>query len=234
MNQTQHVLIYGGSGGLGCKVVDTFKAAGWTVTSADYRVNQSADNNILLQRDVDLQTAGKYVEAEVKSVLVDNKLDAIVNVAGGWAGGNLASDDLYSNVSLMISQSVNSSVVAAKLAALHLKAGGLLLIFGADACSQGTPGMIAYGIAKAGVHHLVKSAAAPGSGLPQDAKVVALLPVTLDTAANRAAMPDADTSSWTPLSELSGKILEWAADSAGVKSGTLVRVVTTKGITEFH
>lgn len=59
--------------------------------------------------------------------------------------------------------------------------------------------MIGYGMAKAAVHQLVKSLSAPKSGLPKDAKTVAILPVTLDTPMNRKFMPKADFSSWTPL-----------------------------------
>jgi hypothetical protein len=36
--------------------------------------------------------------------------------------------------------------------------------------------MIGYGMAKAAVHQLVKSLAAPGSGLPENSKAVAILP----------------------------------------------------------
>lgn len=55
-------------------------------------------------------------------------------------------------------------------------------------------------MAKAAVHHLVKSLAAPKSGLPDSAVTLAILPVTLDTPMNRKFMPKADFSSWTPLS----------------------------------
>ncbi|KAI9347323.1 putative quinoid dihydropteridine reductase [Obelidium mucronatum] len=133
----------------------------------------------------------------------------------------------------MISQSVNSSVITAKLSATHLKDNGLLVLVGAAAAAEGTPGMIAYGIAKAGVHHLVKSVAAANSGFPAGAKVVAVLPVTLDTPMNRQFMPDADFSKWTPLEELSGKILGWAEGSEAVASGSLLKVVTSNGKTEY-
>lgn len=60
-------------------------------------------------------------------------------------------------------------------------------------------GMIGYGMAKASVHHLTKTLAAPGSGLPANCTAVAILPETLDTPMNRKWMPKADTSSWTSL-----------------------------------
>ncbi|KFQ82915.1 Dihydropteridine reductase, partial [Phaethon lepturus] len=60
-------------------------------------------------------------------------------------------------------------------------------------------GMIGYGMAKGAVHQLCQSLAGASSGLPSGSAAVAILPVTLDTPANRKSMPDADFSSWTPL-----------------------------------
>ena len=47
---------------------------------------------------------------------------------------------------------------------------------GADPARGATPGMIGYGLAKAAVHQLTKSLAAPKSGLPDGAQVFAILP----------------------------------------------------------
>jgi NAD(P)-dependent dehydrogenase (short-subunit alcohol dehydrogenase family) len=60
-------------------------------------------------------------------------------------------------------------------------------------------GMIGYGMAKAAVHQLTQSLAGPGSGLPDNATALAILPVTLDTPMNRKWMSKADFSTWTPL-----------------------------------
>lgn len=54
-------------------------------------------------------------------------------------------------------------------------------------------------MAKAAVHHLTKSLGSEGSGMPSQATVAAILPVTLDTPMNRKWMPQADFSTWTPL-----------------------------------
>ena len=64
---------------------------------------------------------------------------------------------------------------------------------------------------------------------------LALLPGTIDTPGNRAAMPDADTSEWTPVSEIADKVLEWASDKdSRPKSGTLVSIITESGETRFE
>jgi dihydropteridine reductase len=58
--------------------------------------------------------------------------------------------------------------------------------------------------------------------------------ITLDTRANRSAMPDADFSSWTPLETLAGKLLAWAEGKDRCANGGLVRVVTAKGETKYE
>ena len=93
----------------------------------------------------------------------------------------------------MWKQSVWSSAITARLASKHLKANGLVVLPGAQPALAGTAGMMGYGMAKAAVHQLVKSLASPGSGLPDLACVLGLLPVTLDTPMNRKFMPGADT-----------------------------------------
>lgn len=60
-----------------------------------------------------------------------SSLDAIFCVAGGWAGGNAASGEMIKNADLMWKQSVWSSAISARIAATHLKEGGLLQLTGA-------------------------------------------------------------------------------------------------------
>lgn len=137
---------------------------------------------------------------------------------------------------MMVQQSVWSSVIAAKLAAKHLNDGGLLALTGAKAAadSGGTPGMIGYGLAKAAVHHLTQSLAAPGSGLPNGASVFAILPITLDTPMNRKWMPKADTSTWTPLEFVAELFHKWATDVDRPQSGSLVKLITVGGETHLE
>jgi dihydropteridine reductase len=131
------------------------------------------------------------------------KWNAIICVAGGWAGGNAADPGFLKSAQLMWRQTVESSTIAAYLGAHYLTSNGFLALTGAKAALQGTGGMIGYGMAKAAVHQLTKSLASlESSGLPSGSRVLCVLPVTLDTPANRSAMPKADFTSWTPLNDL--------------------------------
>lgn len=84
--------------------------------------------------------------------------------------------DFVQNVEVVVKQSVWSSVIAARLASLFLEPGGLLTLTGAKAATEPTPGAVAYGLAKAAVHQLVKTLGTPGSGLPENAAAIGILP----------------------------------------------------------
>lgn len=60
---------------------------------------------------------------------------------------------------------IRSALGASHVASKLLKENGLLVLTGASAALNATPGMIAYGITKAATHHLIKSLAVEG-GLP--------------------------------------------------------------------
>lgn len=160
--------------------------------------NDLADENIIVERDQNWADQEATILNALSTILKDDKLDAVICVAGGWAGGN-ATKDLAKSADLMWRQSVWSSSISATISANYLKANGVLTLTGADAALKGTAGMIGYGMAKAAVHQLTKSLAADKSGLPANALVVSILPVTLDTPMNRKWMPNADFSTWTPL-----------------------------------
>ena len=141
---------------------------------------------------------------------------------------------MVKNADLMWKQSVWSSAITARLAAKYLAPEGLVVLPGAEPAQAGTPGMIGYGMAKAAVHQLTRSMASDPS-LPEGTRVYATLPITLDTPMNRKFMPDADTSTWTPLSFIAQLMFKWASDKASRpdKNGSLVVLKTTKGVTEL-
>ena len=225
------------------------------VGSVDLVNNDEANGNVLITANDCLVKQEEEVIGGVSKLLDNSKVDAIICVAGGWAGGSSASKGLFSllfphgifsqalifvffvdfikNSDLMIRQSVWSSLIASKLASKFLSEEGLLTLTGAKAALSGTPGMIGYGLAKAAVHHLVQSLSEPKSGLPEGATALAILPITLDTPMNRKFMPDADFSTWTPLDFLAQTFLDWSNKKETPKSGSLVQVITENSQTKL-
>lgn len=221
------VIVYGGKGALGAAVVTAFKKLEWWVLAIDLERNGShpeADNKILIKdQNLDsLVAQERQVLDETKLALGDNKVDAIICVAGGWAGGSAASEDLVKNTDSMLKQSVWPSIITTRLAGLHLDDDGLVILTGAKPALEGTPSMMGYGLAKAATHQLVKSMAAKGSGLPSTSATLAILPMTLDTPMNRKWMPNANHLEWTPLDFVTRLFEKWIRNQERPKSGSLV------------
>jgi len=223
---SRKILVYGGKGALGSALVNYFKAKAFWIASVDFGGNEEADMNVVLQPNLGLDEQAKLVKAAFPE---GTQLDGIFCVAGGWAGGNAASADFIKNADLMLQQSVWSSYIAASLAATFLKTDGILVLTGAQPALTPTPGMIAYGVAKAAVHHLVQSLGQPKGGLPTGGKALAILPVTLDTPMNRKWMKYAE--SWTPLLHVAELLNKWVEQTDLPANGSLVQLITKGGVT---
>lgn len=231
----RNVLVFGGKGALGGAVINSFiRNNKWQFCNVDIAPVATASlGNITLTTDVNLNEAADLVLKGIGST----KFDAVINVAGGWAGGNVADPQFIANTDLMIRQSIYSSTVAAHIAATHGNENCLLVLPGAAAALKATSFMAGYGMAKAAVHHLIKSAAADPAVLPKGACVLGVSPLTLDTPMNRKDMPDADHSNWTPLPYVADRIVAWAEGSQPrPASGSIVVLKTEKGNTteELH
>ncbi|VDK84567.1 unnamed protein product [Litomosoides sigmodontis] len=221
------VVVYGGRGGLGSVIVDYFKSKNFWALSIDTVKNEIADANVVVNKDASWTEQEGLVLKSVGEALNGERLDAILCVAGGWAGGSANSENMIKNSEILWKQNVWTSAISARIAALYLKDGGLLQFTGAAAVLKDTSGMLGYGMAKAAVHQLSISLAHKKSGIPSDSTVVAVLPTTLDTAQNRKWMPKANTDSWTSLSYIAELLYEWTVDPISrPPSGSLVEIIT--------
>ncbi|KAG2466064.1 DHPR reductase, partial [Polypterus senegalus] len=174
--EAHRVIVYGGKGALGSKCVEYFKTKRWWVASIDIVANEEANANVLVKMSESFNEQADKVTSDVSLLLGEQKVDAILCVAGGWAGGSAKAKSLYKNCDLMLKQSVWTSIISSHLATKHLKEGGLLTLAGAKAALSGTSGMVAYGMAKASVHQLCQSLSGDNSGLPSGSAAVAILP----------------------------------------------------------
>lgn len=54
---------------------------------------------------------------------------------------------------------------------------------------------------------------------------------TIDTPSNRAAMPEADTSTWTKPSWIAERLFAWASGTEPIENGSLLAIQTREGVT---
>lgn len=207
------VLVLGSAGQLGLRCLERFQQRGWQALGAD------------LQRSELLLEKGPRQGTELLRALRPRfqGLDAVVNVAGGFAMGAAGDAEVLERTVAMVESSLYSSVAAAQVAAQMLRPGGLLILPGAAAAWSPTPWSLPYGSAKVAVHHLVRSLAA------EPYKVMGLAPQVLDTKVNRLAMPDADHSTWATLEEVAEQIEAWCERPELVESGRVYLIEKRKG-----
>ncbi|CAI5733522.1 unnamed protein product [Peronospora destructor] len=226
---SKKLLVVGGVGALGRGVVNRFVQASWSVISLGFSKNENVENNVLLSESNALKQADQTLQ-NVSSRY--GKINTVVCTAGGWAGGSIRDADSLANLGDMHAKNLESAFLATYLASHLLVPGGLLVLTGATAALEATPGMVSYGAIKAATHHLIASAV---TELPKDSSVLGVLPTTIDTPMNRKFMANADFSSWTKTEDIARKILEWSSASYAARppSGHLITATTENNTTSW-
>jgi NAD(P)-dependent dehydrogenase (short-subunit alcohol dehydrogenase family) len=217
------IVVTGASGALGKVVAETALARGARVAGVDHAASQTAatDNRIELG-GVDLSDAAAAKKAIDAAAAHFGRLDALINIAGGFAFETVADGDPHT-WQHMYALNVLTALNASRSAIPHLvnSGAGRIVNIGAMGALQAGSGMGAYAASKAGVHRLTEALAAEWKGR---ITVNAVLPSTIDTPANRASMPRADFAKWVTPQELAEVILFLVSDAASAVTGALLPV----------
>ncbi|HIF95582.1 MAG TPA: SDR family NAD(P)-dependent oxidoreductase [Myxococcales bacterium] len=216
------VIVTGGTGALGRRVVEAFLREGARVTvpwfvEAEAEAMPSHDAMVLVEADLTEPDGAAAVVETAGSV------DVLVNGVGGFAAGGPVSDGDIEIWDRLYRMNVRTAVCMTGAAAKALSAhGGAVINVASQAALDCPAGIAAYSASKAAIVALTRSlhAEMAASGV----RVNAVVPTTIDTPANRAAMPDADFSDWT-LPEEIARVMVWlASDSARTVAGGLIPV----------
>jgi 3-oxoacyl-[acyl-carrier protein] reductase len=217
------VVVTGASGALGSVVAEAALARGARVAGLDHAPSQiPATASRIDLGGVDLSNATQASKAIDAVAAHFGRLDALVNIAGGFAFEAVAEGDPRT-WQHMYALNVLTALNASRAAIPHLavSASARIVNIGAIGALQAGAGMGAYAASKAGVHRLTEALAAEWKG---KITVNAVLPSTIDTAANRASMPKADFTKWVTAQELAEVILFLISDAASAVTGALLPV----------
>lgn len=218
------IVITGGFGALGQVVAAAFASQGDNVARIDFSaLAPKPIERCLDLAGVDLTDAGA-VDAAVRAVLKEfDGIDVLINIAGGFAWETMESG-APATWQRMFATNLFSNVMMTKaaLGALKQSPAGRIINIGAGAAVQAAAGMGAYAASKAGVHRLTEALACELAGSTVTAN--AILPSIIDTPANRADMPDADTSQWVQPQAIADAILFLASRAARSINGALIPV----------
>jgi NAD(P)-dependent dehydrogenase (short-subunit alcohol dehydrogenase family) len=148
-------------------------------------------------------------------------------VAGAWGGGKPlhaeASDDVWRTMMQANLETVHRGLRALLPPMVARRRGSIVVIGSRAAVEPATSARAAaYAASKAAVVALAQAVAA--EVLEHGVRVNAVLPSTMDTPANRAAMPKADPARWVSLSSAAGVVAFLLGDEARDIRGAAVPV----------
>jgi NAD(P)-dependent dehydrogenase (short-subunit alcohol dehydrogenase family) len=226
------VVVAGGTGGLGEAVSLAFLENGATVIvtyrkEAEFQSLRMAagEKGANLQgKIVDVTDAGA-VDALIGGVLAEHgRVDSLVNAVGGYAGGVTLWQqepevfDRMFELNLRPGYWLARAVVPGMLKQGH----GAIVNVSAKAALDHGGGAGGYAASKAAALAMMDSLAADvkGSGV----RVNSILPSIMDTAANRASMPDANFAAWPKTQDIAKVILFLCSDAGKVIHGAAVPV----------
>jgi NAD(P)-dependent dehydrogenase (short-subunit alcohol dehydrogenase family) len=147
-----------------------------------------------------------------------------VHILGGFGGGQPIAETSDKTWDGMMTLNLRAAFCAMRAVLKPMTAAkyGRIVAVGSRAAVEATPNFAAYSVSKAGLVALVKNVAAEGKDLGITSNVV--LPSTIDTAANRQAMPKSDFSRWVQPESIAKTLVYLASKEAGDVSGAVIPI----------
>lgn len=226
----QHVIVTGAGGALGASVCAALVASGARVLATDRKRTaldalraELAHHERLNVAEADLST-GAHVEALFDAAeRGGGALDGAVHCVGAFAAASLVdTDDETLDRMLQANFVAAARVLRAALRRMQPRGRGRVVAIVGLAAEAPSPGAAAYGASKAALAHLIRSAAAAARSC--GVTVNGVMPGTMDTPANRAAMPHADPAGWVSTATVAKAVASLLGDAGEGVSGTLVRL----------
>ena len=223
------MLVTGATGGLGPAVVAAFLDDGWRVvaTSRTGRPPQDLVGADRLESvATDLFEPADVAEA-VTVAAADRAgapLRALVNLVGGYAAGGLVHETPVEQFERLLTLNLRPTYLVTQAVLPHLVegGGGAVVCVSARAAVAPFRGAGGYVSAKAAV--LAFSQAVAVEYRAAGVRCNAVLPSVIDTPANRADQPDADTSRWVPPEQVAAVIRFLCSDDSAPTSGAAIPV----------
>lgn len=230
------ILVSGAAGALGSALVTHFATSGLVVAAgrgiAQTELDATHGAGRVLAAPIELGARTAWRELSERLKRDDIGIDGAVLAAGGWRGGATLSDmpdDVWSAMLAGNLETVRASLQALLPGMVERRRGSIVVIASSAAARPWESAKAAaYAASKAGALALVQASAA--EVLASGVRVNALLPSTIDTPANRGAMPKADFSRWVApasIAEVAGFLL---SDAARDVSGAALPVYGRVGV----
>jgi NAD(P)-dependent dehydrogenase (short-subunit alcohol dehydrogenase family) len=219
------VLIAGAKGGLGSFITERFLSTGATVVGASRSISrQDFPQANFAAHPVDFTKPSEVIGAINSIVERYGRLDVLVHAVGAFNGGKSVAETDDATWEQMQSLNLTSAfyTLRAAMPPLRKSGTGRIAVIGSLAAVEPHGGLAAYVTFKAALAMLVRTVALENRDAAVTANVV--LPGTMDTPANREAMPNAKFSNWLPPSKVADLVLWLCDERAGHITGAAVPV----------
>lgn len=224
----RHVVVTGGTGALGTAMVGALIEAG-AICHVPYIDRAEADrfafrNHAKIKLVADIELTQEDAVARLYAGVP--KLWASIHIAGGFAMAPIG-ETTKSDLMKQVEMNFVTAFLCCRAAVNAMRpagAGGRIVNVATRPALEwrAGAGMVAYTASKAAVAALTVALAE--EVVKADILVNAIAPSTMDTAANRKAMPKADFSAWTKVEDVAATILFLASPENKVTRGGIVPV----------
>ena len=209
------VLVTGANGGLGAYVTQAFLDAGATVIGTSRKIQQADFDNpnfTALAAEISTREGAKTLLDQV--VARFRKLDVLAHTVGGFSGGQSIVDTDDTTFQHMLDLNLNCvfHMLRAAVPPLRNTGNGRIVAIGSRAALEPGAGVGSYSASKAAMVSLIRTVALDNKDAVLTANVI--LPGTMDTPANRKAIPNADVGKWVLPSSVA-ELVVWLAGEAG-------------------
>ncbi|MEQ1885944.1 MAG: SDR family NAD(P)-dependent oxidoreductase [Bryobacteraceae bacterium] len=216
------IMITGANGGLGAAVTAVFLETSAVAAVARSTMGAPSDHFLPLSAELsNLEQARSAVSAVIAKW---GRIDALVHLVGGFVGGTPVADSDDDALERMLDLNLRTAyaMLRAVLPVMREQSSGRIIAIGSRTAVEPVPGLGVYSASKAALVSLVRTVALENKDRGITANVV--LPGTLDTPANRAAMPDADPKLWVQPREIATLLLYLASADASQITGAVIPV----------
>ncbi|HLK67235.1 MAG TPA: SDR family NAD(P)-dependent oxidoreductase [Bryobacteraceae bacterium] len=217
-------LITGAKGGLGSHVTEAFLAAGATVLGVSRSIR---DTDFVHPRfaafPAELSSGDSARQLVGQVTARFPRIDALVHVIGGFEGGATIDETNDATFERMLDLNYRSAFFIIRTVLPHLRRdGGRVLAVASRQAVEPAPMVGAYSASKAALVSLVRTVSLENraSGITANS----VLPATMDTPANRAAMPTADFSQWVRPADVAALLVHLASDAGAAINGAAIGV----------
>lgn len=211
-------IISGTSGNLGQAVVKKYLAENFAVEGAGSLSIDSQHCHTVAVNLADEIAAGEWIQSVISK---HETIDVAVLTVGGFEMNDIA-HTTSSSIAKQVQLNFETAYNVAKPAFVQmLKQGsGRIFLVGSKAGlnMKNSKGMVAYGLSKSLLFRLAELMNDEATGTT--VKTLVIVPSTIDTPQNRAAMPDADFSKWQTPEFIANTI--FALSSADINSESVI------------